>query len=125
MSVQSNPQIVVVDNDEEIREIVVQLTLETVPQAQICSMPNGREALDRIRIHGADLVITNFRMPEMDGPELVGELRAREFAAPVIMVSGNPEARRLGEAAGISRFVAKADVDAALPRAILSLLEAT
>jgi CheY-like chemotaxis protein len=122
--VQSNPQIVVVDIDEEIREIVVQLTLETVPQAQISSMPNGREALDRIKIHGADLVITNFRMPEMDGPAFVRELRAREFAAPVIMVSGNPEAQQLGEAAGISRFVAKTDVSAELPRAILSLLEA-
>ena len=122
---QSKPQVVVVDDDDVIREILVRLTLKTVPQAQISSMPNGREALDRIKIHGADLVITNFRMPEMDGPELVRELRAREFAAPVIMVSGSPEARKLGEAAGISRFVAKADVDAALPRAILSLLEAT
>ena len=121
---QSKPQIVVVDDDEVIREIIVRLTVETVPQAQISSIPNGREALARIKIHGADLVITNFRMPGMDGPALVRELRAREFAAPVIMVSGNPEARRLGEAAGISRFVAKADVDAALPRAILSLLEA-
>ena len=119
---QSKPQVVVVDDDDVIREILVRLTLETVPQAQISSMPNGREALDRIKIHGADLVITNFRMPEMDGPAFVRELRAREFAAPVIMVSANPEARQLGEAAGISRFVTKADVDTALPRAILSLL---
>ena len=122
---QSIPRIVVVDDDEVIREIIVRLTVETVPQAQISSIPNGREALARIKIHGADLVITNFRMPGMDGPALVRELRAQEFAAPVIMVSGNPEARRLGEAAGISRFVAKAEVDAALPRAILSLLKAT
>jgi CheY-like chemotaxis protein len=122
--VQSSPQIVVVDDDEVIREIVIRLTLETVPLAQISSMPSGREALGRIKIHGADLVITNFRMPGMNGPELVRELRAREFAAPVIMVSGNPEAQQLGEAAGISRFVAKADITAALPRAILSLLEA-
>ena len=121
---QSNPQIVVVDDDEEVREIVVRLTLETVPQAQISSMPNGREALARIKDHGADLLITNFRMPGMNGPELVRELRAREFAAPVIMVSGNPEAQQLGEAAGISQFVAKTDVTAALPRAILSLLKA-
>ena len=50
---QSNPQIVVVDDDEDIREIVVQLTLETVPLAQISAMPNGREALARIKNHGA------------------------------------------------------------------------
>jgi len=78
----------------------------------------------RIKTHGADLLITNFRMPGMDGPELVRELRAQEFDAPVIMVSGNPEARELGEAAGISQFVEKMDVTAALPKAILLLLEA-
>jgi len=121
---QSHPDIVVVDDDDAVREIVVQLTLETVPLAHISSMPNGREALAQIKNHGADLLITNFRMPGMDGPALVRELRAREFAGPVIMVSGNPEARQLGEAAGISRFVAKTEVTSARPTAILSLLEA-
>ena|SRR5437762_10710088 len=121
---QSHPEIVVVDDDAAVREIVIQLTLEAVPLAHISSIPNGREALTQIKIHGADLLITNFRMPGMDGPALVRELRAREFAGPVIMVSGDPEARQLGEAAGISRFVAKPEVTSALPKAILSLLEA-
>lgn len=121
---QSHPEIVVVDDDDAVREIVVQLTLEAVPLAHISSMLNGREALTQIKIHGADLLITNFRMPGMDGPALVRELRAQEFAGPVIMISGNPEARQLGEAAGISRFVAKTEVTSALPKAILSLLEA-
>jgi two-component system response regulator (stage 0 sporulation protein F) len=121
---QSNPQIVVVDDDDVIREMVVRLIQKTVPLAEISSLLNGREALERIESHGADLLITNFRMPVMDGPTLVRELRSREFSGPVIMVSGNPEAQELGEAAGISRFVAKTDVTAALPPAILSLLEA-
>ena len=122
--VPSNPQIIVVDDDDAIREIVVRLTQETVPQAKISALANAREALDLIKDHGADLLITNFRMPGMDGPELVRQLRAREFVAPVIMVSGNPEAEKRGQAAGITRFVAKTDVAAELPRALLSLLEA-
>jgi len=121
---QSHPAIVVVDDDDAVREIVVQLTQKAVPLAHISSMPNGREALAQIKSHGADLLITNFRMPGMDGPALVRELRAREFAGAVIMVSGNPEARQLGEAAGISRFVEKTEIISALPKAILSLLEA-
>jgi CheY-like chemotaxis protein len=122
--VQNNPQVLVVDDDTAIREILVQLTRDTVPEAQISAVHNGREALADLKLHGADLVITNFSMPVMDGPELVRELRAREFAAPVIMVSSNPDAQAQGEAAGINRFVAKTEVFASLPGAILSLLEA-
>jgi CheY-like chemotaxis protein len=118
------PQIVVVDDDDAIREIVVHLASETLPLATISSLQNGRAALARIKSHGADLVITNFRMPGMNGHELVRELRARHFVAPVIMVSGNPEAEELGEAAGITRFIGKMDVTAALPGAIRSLLNA-
>jgi two-component system chemotaxis response regulator CheY len=120
----NDPQIVVVDDDDVLRDIVVRLACETLPRANISSLPNGREALDRIKSHGADLVITNFRMPGMSGHDLVRELRAREFVAPVIMVSGDPEAQELGEAAGITSFVPKTDVTAALPGAIRSLLKA-
>jgi CheY-like chemotaxis protein len=121
---QTRPQVVVVDDDDDVRDIVVRLTLETVPEAQVSSMPNGCEALAAVKANGADLVITNFHMPGMDGPALVRELRTRQFTGPVIMVSGNPEAQELGEAAGISRFVPKTEVSAALPKAILALLKA-
>jgi CheY-like chemotaxis protein len=35
-----------------------------------------------------DLVVTDFRMPEMDGKELITALRARGFEMPVILLSG-------------------------------------
>ena len=120
----SNPEVVVVDDDDAIRDIIVQLTHEAVPQANISSMANGLEALERIKDHGADLLITNFRMPGMDGHELTRELRARDFAAPIIMVSGNPEAEERAGAAGVTRFIPKTEVSAGLPRVLLSLLEA-
>ncbi len=121
---QTNPDIVIVDDDDVIREIVVRLTQETVPQAKIASLADGRQALERIKDHGADLLITNFRMPGLDGHQLVSELRARAFSAPIIMVSGNPEAEERAQAAGITRFIPKTDVTAGLPSALLSLLEA-
>ena len=96
---QSDPEIVVVDDDDVIREIVVRLTLETVPLAHISSMPNGLEALAQIKIHGADLLITNFRMPGMDGPALVRELRGpgiRRTGHHGLEQPRSPAARRSG-----------------------------
>ncbi|MBU2548808.1 MAG: fused response regulator/phosphatase [Proteobacteria bacterium] len=44
----------------------------------IFTADNGRQALDRLREHAADLVITDLMMPEMDGFELISRLRADE-----------------------------------------------
>lgn len=39
---------------------------------------NGLEALELAAVNRYDLVVTDVRMPEMDGPALIRELRARE-----------------------------------------------
>ena len=117
------PKVVVVDDDDVNREVVVQLAKQTLPRAEIAGIPNGRDALDCIKAKGADLVITDYHMEGMDGADLVRELRAIEPDTPVIMVSANPEARQVGLAAGISRFVDKINLTTALPGAILALLE--
>ena len=63
-------------------------------------------------------------MPEMDGPTLVRTIREEKNSIPIIMVSGSPEARGLGENAGIDRFVAKVQLRPALAEAIHALLDA-
>ena len=48
----------------------------------------GREALDRFDKKKPDLVITDIKMPEMDGIALLGELRKRVSDLPVVAISG-------------------------------------
>lgn len=45
---------------------------------------NGKDALDRIAEGGIDLLITDLFMPEIDGDELIRQLRARGHGLPVI-----------------------------------------
>ena len=47
---------------------------------------SGAEALELL--DQAEVVVTDFSMPGMDGLELVGEIRERDPAVPVILVSG-------------------------------------
>ena len=115
-------KILIVEDDLSVRRIVVHLAKRTVPGAHITTACNGREGLAQMAAEGADLVITDFQMPGMNGNDMVRELRAQQLDTPVIMVSGTPDARPLGEAAGISRFVSKTEVGSALPAAIRSLL---
>ena len=49
---------------------------------------NGREGLDKLRDFDADLVITDIMMPDMDGLEVVREIRKTRSDLPVIAISG-------------------------------------
>src|SRR5260370_5990375 len=47
----------------------------------------GREALDFLRREPADLVLTDMQMPEIDGLQLVEEIRPKHPAIPVILIT--------------------------------------
>ena len=47
----------------------------------------GKEALDLFAASPADLVVTDFRMPGMNGEELLVRLRERRPALPALIVS--------------------------------------
>ncbi len=49
---------------------------------------DGREAMARLREVLPDLIITDINMPEMDGIEIINELRAKDTPVPVIAISG-------------------------------------
>jgi YesN/AraC family two-component response regulator len=52
---------------------------------------HGMEALDWLQLHQADLMLTDIRMPVMDGLMLLEEMKLREYGADVIIVSGHDD----------------------------------
>lgn len=116
------PKILVADDDPGVRQIVVSIAKNTFPSASITAVENGRQALDFYHANGADLVISNFVMPEMSGPSFVRALRDEHETVPIIMVSGSPEAEALGMKAGINRFVDKLEMLTELPGTMRFLL---
>lgn len=55
-------------------------------QLTVCSDPS--EALQTFSAAPLDLVITDYRMPQMTGVELIAKLREVNAAVPVILISG-------------------------------------
>jgi CheY-like chemotaxis protein len=55
---------------------------------QVISAGCGADALKLVREHEFDLVVTDFKMEPMDGLELIRNLRAGDFAKPIILLSG-------------------------------------
>jgi two-component system response regulator AtoC len=80
-------QILVVDDEPKMRR-VLEIILQKMGH-RVLSAGNGVEALAVFRAHAIDLVITDLRMPEMDGIELLAELRAQESDVPVIVITAH------------------------------------
>ena len=74
---------------------------------QVSEARNGVAALILIKDSLPDLVVTDMVMPVMDGPELIGRIRADERTAKVaiLAVTGFPDARE--QASGADAVLSK------------------
>lgn len=83
--------ILVVDDEESVRSIF-QRALASFGY-ECLSAENGEEALRILHDHSIDVVITDVRMPGMDGMELTRRIKS-EYTADVIVVTGFAENMR-------------------------------
>ena len=69
---------------------------------EVCEARNGRDALERLRAGGVDLLITDMNMPAMTGLELLDAAR-NEGALPggVIMLTSRCDQREIAEQIGV------------------------
>ena len=79
-------RVAVVDDSPEVR-LLIRRILQSQGDYTINEAANGREALDLIRREPPDLVILDLMMPEMDGFQVIDEMRAHQETAniPVIV----------------------------------------
>ena len=65
---------------------------------ELTTATNGREALDQFADNKFDLIVTDYKMPRMNGIELIERIRTSDDVIPVILLSGFAEAMGLTEA---------------------------
>jgi len=80
-------RLLVVDDDASIREIAFELL--GAEGYQVMTADDGVDALRLIAAVAPDLVITDLKMPNMSGAELMSAVRARWPKIPIIAVSGD------------------------------------
>lgn len=80
--------ILIVDDSAVDRRLVAGL-LKGDPSLDVATAENGRDALDLLRKAPVDLVVTDLQMPELDGLELVRELRTHGPHVPVILMTAH------------------------------------
>lgn len=94
------------------------------PDMNVVYAKNGREALTRIREARPDLVVTDMMMPEVDGLELVQEIKSAEPTLPVILMTahGSEETAVTALQAGAASYVPKKNLARDLEETVQNVL---
>ena len=64
---------------------------------KIVTATHGRDALEKFTPHAFDLVVTDYKMPYIDGIELIAALRKREPELRIVLISGFADTLGLNE----------------------------
>jgi excisionase family DNA binding protein len=80
------PRVLVVDDEASIRDLLAK-TL-ALAEYDVDLAPDGRTALERLRIVPYDLLITDLKMPGVDGLTVIREARRLKADIPVIIITG-------------------------------------
>jgi excisionase family DNA binding protein len=82
----ARPRILVVDDEASIRDLLAK-TL-ALAEYEVDVAPDGRSAMDRLRMYPYDLLIADLKMPGLDGLTLIREAKRLKPDIPVIIITG-------------------------------------
>jgi excisionase family DNA binding protein len=82
----ARPRVLVVDDEASIRDLLAK-TL-ALAEYDVDVAPDGRSALERMRMYPYDLLIADLKMPGMDGLTVIREAKRYKNDLPVIIITG-------------------------------------
>src|SRR5947208_186485 len=118
------PHVLVVDDDPALLQGLPETLRLRMSGVTVDTADSAATALDRIAARDYDAIVTDIRMPGMDGLALLARIRALQPDTPVLMITGHGEydlalrALRGGAYDFIQKPIDREDVVASLDRAI-------
>jgi two-component system, response regulator, stage 0 sporulation protein F len=108
-SLPMKPAIIVVDDETALLALLERVLAPLAPDYQILSVMSGAAALALLAQRPIALVITDYRMPDMDGVVLAKAIKAVAPHCPIMLMtgSGTHEIEQHGQAVGVEYFLPK------------------
>ncbi len=100
-------KVLIIEDDKEVRELLdIFLTKKGF---EVLSTPSGKEGIGLVKRSRPDLVIVDARLPNLNGIEVLREIRGFEKKTKIVMVSGldTGELEEEARQAGASAFLPK------------------
>ena len=86
-----NRHILIVDDDAQVREVLHQIFLSANYRCALAG--NGKDGLQAFRTARPPLIVTDLKMPVMDGIALLDGIRREDADAAVIVLTGAPDVK--------------------------------
>ncbi len=103
------PSLLVVDDMPDAVRSVARLAKRHTPKGTLIeTASNGRELVEKVRSAEYALILTDYRMPEMNGIDAIREIRTFNTIVPIYVLSTDPVKNKAFEA-GANGFYDKVD----------------
>ena len=86
MEIGETKPILVVDDSPQMRMALKEAIQKLGHRVVACE--NGEEAIEKLHRHGFSLIVTDMKMPQMDGLTLLREVRRSVGNLPVLVITG-------------------------------------
>ncbi len=98
-----------VEDSPAIRELVALLISRRFPQLKLVLAKNGQEGFECYTRLRPDIILTDIRMPVMDGIQMAGKIKALDKGAKIIVITAFSDVESLVESInlGINHYVMK------------------
>lgn len=82
-------QVVIVDDESTGRLILGKIVQQVANKIVVTEFDNPKDALDWLDSNHVDLIITDYRMPDMNGVDFIKKIREKEkcYDVPIVMVT--------------------------------------
>lgn len=82
--------VLLVDDDDSVLAVLELSLRRSIPELEICRASDGRQAVQVLEAQPVDLLVTDLKMPEMDGFQLLGWVSQHRPGLPAIVLTACP-----------------------------------
>lgn len=99
--------VLIVDDEFGILQVLTEVLTDS--NYTVLTAINGNQALEKLRTHQVDVVLTDYMMPQLDGPALIEAMQAQEawHVIPVVLMSSLPPPQDAGTLSKLRFFLRK------------------
>jgi DNA-binding response OmpR family regulator len=119
------PRILVVDDSLSDLSSASGQIERALPDAHVVQCADGGAALEANERRQADLIVTDLQVPDVNGLELLEELRGQGSTAPIVLITGEGDDEVTMQAllAGATSYIPKSALSAYLVGTVRSVLQ--
>src|SRR5256886_1865220 len=87
----NQPRVLIVDDDAALLQALPEALRLRMRGVTVDTADSAAAALDRLAARDYDAIVTDIKMPGMDGFALLAQIQARQPDTPILMITGHGE----------------------------------